>query len=295
MSDRMRMKVKATVILPTTKERAPVLPYSIGSILQQTEKEIEIFVIGDGVDEATRLVIQGLMLEDDRIRFFDHPKGDRRGETYRHQALSEEARGEIVCYLLDRDLMLPNHIELMYAHLQEHNFCIHTSLSVLENHDIEFARKPFFGYYSHADGPSLATKGYYLFSQVGHTLEFYKELPYGWRVTPSSFPTDIYMWQQFMAHRSLNLTSTQDPTILYFKRGDHPGWSAERRAKDLAKFYPLMTSDNAVQDFQRLATLNLLKERERLASETIIIRGKTLSHLPGRIIQKLKTLFVKRW
>ncbi len=288
------MKIKATVILPTTKERAPVLPYSVGSILKQTLSEIEVFIIGDGVDEDTRQVIHSLMQEDRRIRFFDHPKGDRRGEVYRHRALSEDAKGEIVCYLLDRDLMLPNHIERMYDHLQAHNFCIHSSLSVLENHDVEFARKPFFGQYKHTDGLSPATKGHYLFSQVGHTLGFYKELPFGWRVTPPSVPTDIYMWKQFMAHPSLNLLSTEEPTILYFKRGDHPGWSAERRAKDLSKFYSLMASHEAVQGFERLATFNLLKERARLLSEPIILRGKTPAHLPGRILRKLKAPFVKR-
>ena len=93
------MKIKATVLVPTTKGRGVLLPYSIGSIQQQTIKEIEIFIIGDGVDEATREVIVDLMKVDNRIKFFDNPKGTRRGETYRHKALMEAAKGEIVCYL----------------------------------------------------------------------------------------------------------------------------------------------------------------------------------------------------
>ncbi len=289
------MKIKATVLLPTTKHRGVLLPYSVGSILQQSVEEIEVFVIGDGVDQATREVISGLIKKDSRIRFFDHPKGPRRGEIYRHQALMTEARGEIVCYLLDRDLMLPNHVEKMYNNLQCYDFCSHLSLSVFENGEVQYIRKPFIGEYVEGKRSKIMTQGIFLFSQVGHTLDFYKKLPFGWRTTPANLPTDIYMWQQFCEQDELRLTSTIDPTILYFKRGNHPGWSAEMRARDLSMFYPILSFPERLADLQNNAILNLLKERERLLQSPFLVKGKPLHTVPVRVFDKLKRPFLKRW
>lgn len=291
------MQVKATILLPTTKERSPLLPYSVGSILQQTIREIEIFIIGDGVDEPTRAVIHDLMKSDNRIHFFDHPKGPRRGEPYRHQALMEHAQGEIVCYLLDRDLMLPNHVERMYENLKAYNFCVHTSLDMREDGHIHYVRKSFLGDHQSrlSPTPPAVLKAGFLFSQVGHTLAFYKSLPYGWRITPTLYPTDVYMWRQFMVHDELNLTSTTDATILYFKRQDHPGWPASERARELKQFHPMLSAAQGIQELEKMALLNLMLERNALCSAWFMIKGQPISRLPARVFNKLKKPFVKRW
>lgn len=289
------MKIKATVLLPTTKQRGVLLPYSVGSILQQSVEEIEVFIIGDGVDQATKEVISGLLEQDSRIRFFDHPKGPRRGEIYRHQALMTEARGEIVCYLLDRDLMLPNHVEKMYNNLRSYDFCSHLSLSVFENGEVHYVRKPFIGQYVEGKRSKIMTQGIFLFSQVGHTLSYYKKLPFGWRTTPTNLPTDVYMWQQFCDQDGIRLTSTIDSTILYFKRGDHPGLSADMRARELSKFYPILSSPERLADLQNSARLNLLKEREGLLKSSFLVKGKPLHKVPLRVFDKLRRPFLKRW
>src|SRR5215470_189097 len=121
--------VAATIIVPTTGDRGPLLHYSVGSILVQTEPAVEVFVIGDGVDAATRAVVREIIARDARVRFFDHPKHPRRGEEYRHAALAE-ARGEIVCYLTDRDYMLPNHVTTMARLLAEADFA-HTARAAI--------------------------------------------------------------------------------------------------------------------------------------------------------------------
>ena len=123
-------ETQATVIIPTTKGRGPVLPYSVGSVQRQTIKEIEIFIIGDGVDEPTRKIIYDLKASDQRIYFFDYAKGPRRGEIYRHKALMNNAKGKIVCYLTDRDIMLRDHVELMLDNLMEHDFCVQSMICV---------------------------------------------------------------------------------------------------------------------------------------------------------------------
>ena len=121
--------VEATVIIPTIAGRGPLLPYSVGSVLAQTVGQIEVFLIGDGIGDEDRRIIEELQSQDARIRFFDHNKHEGRGEPNRHTALAE-ALGRIVCYLCDRDLMLPNHIETMSALLETVDFA-HTLISAI--------------------------------------------------------------------------------------------------------------------------------------------------------------------
>ena len=62
-------------------------------------------MVGDGVEDDTRTALEPFA-DDDRVRFFDLPKGPRHGELNRHETL-RQATGNIVCYLSDDDLLLP--------------------------------------------------------------------------------------------------------------------------------------------------------------------------------------------
>jgi glycosyltransferase involved in cell wall biosynthesis len=110
------MSVAATVIVPT-HDHGPTLRLSVGSALAQTIEDIEVLVIGDGVPDVTREIVGELSRNDERLRFFDHPKGLRHGELYRHEALAQ-ARGEIVCYLSDDDLWFPEHVATRWIGLR---------------------------------------------------------------------------------------------------------------------------------------------------------------------------------
>lgn len=209
--------IAATIIVPTTGDRGPLLPLSVGSIQRQTVSDIEIFVIGDGVDEATRKIIHGLVDADPRVRFFDHPKDQRRGEIYRKEAL-EQARGEIVCYLCDRDLMLGHHVERMYKSLQ--------------TAELAYSHKFYLG----PDGSIVAARGKKLrpasLSMVAHRLDFYRSLPFGWRTTPADEYTDVFMWRQFMDQPGCRIAQLFYCTIIYLKRGHHPGLSTLERLEE---------------------------------------------------------------
>lgn len=303
------MRVKATVLIPTTKDRAPVLPFSVRSVLNQSIKEIEVFIIGDGVDEKTRDVIHDLMKEDERIFFFDHQeKGPRRGEIYRHEALINHAKGTIVCYLLDRDLMLTDHVKSMYANLEKHNFSVQTSIDIAEDSTIKYVYKKILGTYVNNDlgkKSEALLDAWFTFSQVGHTLDFYKKLPFGWRTTPDKYATDVYMWRQFTNHPDLSFISTMEATILYFQRGGHPGWPAERRAEELKKYYPILQNKQEVDKLVLKATTELMRDRLLAKTDLLIIKGRSI-----RNITKIKSVkgfarqlveysflnrFIKRW
>ena len=129
------MGKEATVIIPTTKDRGPLLEYSVGSVLNQTVTNIEIFIIGDGVYEKTRNTIYRLMDKDKRIMFFDNPKNTRRGEEYRHKAL-QEAKGKIIFYLCDRDIMLPKYIENIINKKGSYNFFLSTFFTIKKDKSV---------------------------------------------------------------------------------------------------------------------------------------------------------------
>ena len=110
----------ATVLIPTHDHAGP-LRHSVGSVLRQTISDLELFIVGDGMSEATRAVAQDLAAGDGRVRLFDFPKGERKGERHRHQAL-KQASGRIVAYLGDDDLWMPHHLETLDALLRDADF-----------------------------------------------------------------------------------------------------------------------------------------------------------------------------
>jgi GalNAc5-diNAcBac-PP-undecaprenol beta-1,3-glucosyltransferase len=103
--------IDATILIPTFNH-ADLLPYALRSALAQDGVTIEVFVVGDGVGDDTRAALEPFLRVDERVRFFDLPKGERRGERHRHEAL-REASGEAVCYLGDDDILLPEHVSEM--------------------------------------------------------------------------------------------------------------------------------------------------------------------------------------
>jgi GalNAc5-diNAcBac-PP-undecaprenol beta-1,3-glucosyltransferase len=223
--------------------RGPLLPYSVGSVLAQTIPDIEVFIIGDGVDEETRRVIRELIQKDSRIKFFDHPKHESRGEPNRHAALAE-ARGEIVCYLCDRDLMLPHHVETMRRLLSEADFA-HTLIAhVLAEGTLKLDKEIDIGRPANRRRISSRWRianGIPL-SFAGHTLEMYRRLPHGWRTTPGRHFTDIYMWEQFLARPECRARSGTAPTILYFPRWRRGDWSVDQKAEELKRWSDSMAA-----------------------------------------------------
>jgi GalNAc5-diNAcBac-PP-undecaprenol beta-1,3-glucosyltransferase len=254
----------ATVIVPTTGDRGPLLPFSLGSVLAQDEAAIEVFVIGDGVDDATRAVVRGIAARDPRVRFFDHPKHPRRGEEYRHAALAE-ANGEIVCYLTDRDLMLPGHVGELATLLRDADLAYTLRLSITE-------AGPAFTNRLDARDPAVRRRMVagelpieLPFSCTGHRLDAYRRLPHGWRTTPPHWFTDQYMWRQFLADPAVRVAAGARATIVYLKRGDHPGWPVERRRAELERWSERMRRPGFAEAFAEDAVRALLDDQARLA------------------------------
>ncbi len=249
----------ATIVVPT-HDHGPLVELAVRSALEQSVREIEVFVMGDGVTQETRAAVTALVRSDPRVRFFDHPKGPRLGEHYRHAALAE-ARGEIVTYLGDDDLYLPQHVALVRAALANADFA--AALNVAAGPDgpmkprvsIDVAAK---GALEHMlahpdDGIGL--------SRISHTLAAYRRLPHGWRTTPIGLMTDRYMVQQFMEQPWLRAVSLTTPSVLRFPSKPRADWTLERRRAEMAQHFDRVRDPAWCAEF--VAKIARRQERDR--------------------------------
>lgn len=173
----------ATVLVPT-HDHAETLPYVVRSVQRQSLQDFELFIVGDGVSEATRASVTDLVSRDPRIRFFDFPKGPRQGEGHRHEAL-HSASGRFVAYLGDDDLWMPNHLATVNEILLDADFghTLHVGIN---------AEGQLFGLLADLQSASYRNRmltepfNRFDFSFGAHTLEAYRRLPEGWRPPPRS-------------------------------------------------------------------------------------------------------------
>lgn len=247
----------ATVLIPTF-DHGPVLSRAVSTALAQTVADLEIFIVGDGVPDVTREIAGRLMAQDRRVRFFDNPKGPRNGEIHRHRALAE-ARGEIVCYLSDDDLWLPDHVATMRDLLRGADF----------THALPVKVEP--------DGAiggwavDLAQPGHREFilmrenrmplSCFAHTLAMYRRLPHGWRAGPLEMPSDLHMYRQFLALPECRAVSGTMPTALVFPSPTRRAWSVEDRCGELDAWIARLSDPDRRHELMRQVLDSVVRDR----------------------------------
>jgi glycosyltransferase involved in cell wall biosynthesis len=106
---------RVTVIMPTYNW-ATVLPYSIGSALDQTFTDFELLVIGDRCTDESPEVVGAI--DDPRVHW--HNLDVRTGhQTGPNNEGLRQARGEVIAYLGHDDLWTPRHLELLVGAVDE--------------------------------------------------------------------------------------------------------------------------------------------------------------------------------
>jgi hypothetical protein len=255
----------ATVVVPT-HDHGPTLLRSVPSALAQTVADLEVFVIGDGVPDVTREIMSELIASDERVRFFDNPKGPRHGEVHRHNAL-RQARGELVCYLSDDDLWLPRHVEHLQALLAEADFA-HARPLWIDTEGRPFPwlvdlGRPFYR------GLLLSGENRIPHPCAGHTLELYRRLPHGWRTTPDGTPTDLYMWQQILSVPNCRAVSGSRATVLHFPSRARDEWSIDQRLAELDSWTGCL-SDPALESWLADRLLEALSVEAEALEESVV-------------------------
>jgi GalNAc5-diNAcBac-PP-undecaprenol beta-1,3-glucosyltransferase len=245
----------ATVICPTF-DHGPTLRYSLASALAQTVEDLELFVVGDGVPDVTREIVSGFAARDGRVRFFDNPKGERRGERHRHHAIAE-ASSEVILYLSDDDLWLPEHVETLIRALADADWAHTVSAWLLPDGQtgvniVDVADS----FYRDWILTMLPTPSPGL-SQTGHTRALYEALPLGWNPAPPELPTDIHMWRQILALPWVRPRTVPAVTAISFPSPARRGWSPDQRAEELNRWAAILSQPDGLRAIERqvLATL----------------------------------------
>jgi hypothetical protein len=279
---------RASVLIPTHGHRAATLPFAVASVQAQGVEDIEILIVGDGVDDSVRSTVERLQAADSRIRFFDFEKGPRNGEIHRDSVL-RHARGRIVCYQADDDLWLPGHLEDMETALENADFvgAMHVNVD-LEGRvrgyffDLERPefREPWLIWQDNHYG-SWASNGFGL-AFAAHRLDSYLRLPEGWSTTPTGLPTDQFMWIKFARQPWCRIRSLQWPISLHFPAPDRRNWTPEQRTEELRRWMKVIESpDYAVRIWRDL----MPDLGDRLLSQSLKERGPRLEAAEERVGQ----------
>jgi glycosyltransferase involved in cell wall biosynthesis len=245
-------------VLVPTHSHGPLLAPAVRSALSQTHDELEVLIVGDGPTEDTRACAEELARGDDRVRFFPFEKGERHGELSRHRVLVDEARGDVVLYLSDDDLWLPEHAGHMLDLLEDADFAHALSTWILPDGTVQATTldvsAPF-----HREAvremrqtPTL-TAG-------GHTMAAYRRLPHGWRTTPAGISSDSWMWRQFLEQEDVRAASGLLPTIIHLPTPPRRDWPLERRLAELERYERLATDPEWRRNYAEALLEKILEE-----------------------------------
>ncbi len=250
------MSGPVTVLVPTHSHGA-TLQLSVRSALAQTVADLEVIIVGDGATEETVDAANALCREDDRVRFLPFPKGERHGERSRHVAL-EGARGDVVCYLADDDLWLPDHVACMCELLQSADFAVGVRLMTHPSGEYEIER---------VDLAQPSVRELFLaglnnasLSTVAHTMRAYRALPVGWRPAPTDVSPPLYMWQQFLADPTCRAMTGTRLTSINFPDSWRTGWSTAERAREIAPVAARLTDPAFHYDLHQRALTSALSK-----------------------------------
>lgn len=224
------------VMIPTF-DHGPMVRFAIRSALAQELPPAEVLVVGDGAPEATAETVLAIASQDDRVRWFPYPKGERHGEQHRHEVLARHTDVDAVFYLGDDDVWFPDHLRRLVPRLEQHDCVFGLDTRVQPDggmkgriHDLS---RPVYR------ARMLENDNRISMSAFGHRMDAYRALPHGWRPAPTGVNTDTYMYQQFIA-AGASSTSVLVPTVLHLGTPPRRKMSLAEREAELTSYAEAM-------------------------------------------------------
>lgn len=104
-------------VVVATYNRADTLDYAIQSILWQTFKDFELWIVGDKCTDHTEEVVQKY-LSDPRVNWLNLPKNSGYQSKPNNEGI-KRAKGKYIAYLNHDDIWLPNHLEDTVAQIEK--------------------------------------------------------------------------------------------------------------------------------------------------------------------------------
>jgi hypothetical protein len=258
-----------------------LLELSGRSALAQTVREIEVFVVLDGADGATRAAARRLAATDARVRVFDNPKGERVGEVHRDTAL-REAVGTHVAYLSDDDLWLPFHLQTMADALGSADFV--AADTVFHNPDGTFDVRAGDVGDPHCRARLLAEPRWNFvgLSQGAHTMSSYRSLERGWQPAPAGIWSDLHMWREFLRTPGLVATSTGRTSVFTFPSPRRREMTLVEREAEMARWLEVVLDPSLLSDFLQVS----IGPRVRmLATESMVGQWKLETELEAALVE----------
>lgn len=107
-----------TVVI-ATYNRAETLKYAIESVLWQTYKNFEVWVIGDCCTDHTEQIVQSFS-HDPRVNWYNLPQNSGYQSKPNNEGI-RRSKGEYIAYLNHDDIWLPNHLADTISHIEATN------------------------------------------------------------------------------------------------------------------------------------------------------------------------------
>jgi hypothetical protein len=270
----------ATILIPTFDHGPAILAQAIASAQAQSVTDTEIFVVGDGAPPESRAAVEALAAADPRLRYFDNPKGEARGERHRHRAL-QAATGEIVCYLADDDLWFPDHVEIMRSLLAEADFANGLPGQIdgdgrIQGSFVDLAL-PYFKRIILERANRIPT------SFGAHRLDFYRRLPQGWGPAPGNSPSDWHMWRQILAMPNCRTRSAFIPTGICLPSPQRRHMTVEQRAAELARWRATIADPLQLARLRIDILAQAVARAGREAEDGRILQERSQPRPPGEI------------
>lgn len=231
-----------TVIVPTFNHES-TLKYSLQSIVDQTFKNFQVFVIGDGATKNTQKIVEKICSKDSRFIYHSFGKSPRTGEPYRHELIQKVAT-PYICYLSDDDLWFPEHLEVMKKLLSKSDFAYTFPLMINPGGAI----KTWYGNLTQPFYKKLfLTPGNNRYNVIplscaGHTLKSYKKLSRGWETTPLGKHTDLHMWQMFIKNPNNKIAKHPEPTVVHLASSLRKNISKKERTQEIVNYYSIVNN-----------------------------------------------------
>jgi glycosyltransferase involved in cell wall biosynthesis len=248
---------KVLVIMPT-HNKADRIKYSIDSVLKQTYPYFDFAIVGDGVGDDTRYVVEEFKKIDSRITFYDNEKGyEKMGEENRDKVIKDFPDAKYITYLADDDLFVKNHIEVMLKEIKGYDFVHPFPMFVThDDNNIFFKRyldnKTDFLFLLHSPGNNFIS-----LTGAMHTREIYDKSP-GWTKTPKEYPVDKYMWYKILSITECKYKTSRKSTMIKLGNKNYRG-TDEQEFMLIKKWHSLINNTDFV-DIWGKYILNYIKE-----------------------------------
>jgi hypothetical protein len=263
-------KPQASILIPT-HNKASQLRITVESALSQSVEEIEVIIVGDGVLDKCRSIIEELQALDPRVVFLDFPKGPNHGEVYRHEAI-RAAQSDAIFYLCDDDLLLRDHVADLLDLLERFSFV--QSLNGAVNPDGEVTLYP--GVLSDTDTLNWIIRKDRRYNSVSltgtaHSRSIYIDAGQHWETTPSNEWPDHHQWRRMLSTGKFSTATSRRMTALQFPTGEHGRhlWSEEERLIEQRKWKTIISAPEAQKRIDEIAWLGTVQQLGRTYRQTL--------------------------